>query len=705
MAERVDNHVGGGVVHGAVVQAGVVHGGVHLHRATAGTPQQLPRRSGPLAGRADDLIRLAAAGSCVLHGTAGVGKTALAVHFGHQAAERFPDGQLYADLRGFAPGPPTGAAEVLHGFLLALGVPEPSIPHDEPAMAAAYRSAIAGRRVLVVLDNVRDSAQARPLLPADTESTVVITSRRRLDSLSAREGLPHIGLGLLSPADAAALLAARIGAERTAAEPATVSALVQVCDRLPLALCLVAARAAGEPGAGLAVIERELRDERSRLDNLDLGEADTDLRAVFSWSTRVLSADAARLFRLTAVNRGPDLAQAAAASLAGTVESAVKPLLRQLVSAALLEEHTPGRYRSHDLLRAYAAELSARAEQTERAQARHRLFDHLLHTGLAANRTQARFRQGIDPAPPGPGIVAVPVTDLAGANAWFASERLNLIAAVADAASHGLDTYAWQLPWVLTTHLYRRGHWRDLITVQTTAAAAAARTGDVTAEARARRDLGRIALRLGRYEEARDNHLEALRLCTESGDTRGQAHSHYAVSLALERLGAADESVAHARRALGLYQAEGNDAWRAAGLNRLGSALTAIGDHRAALAYCSQALEILVALDDRYYQAHALTTLGLIHHRLGSYEEAVAHFRACMNLWHDFGNRFEEAAALHRLGDAHHAAGDGQAALRAWSQALVGLDELGHAEARTVRGKLARGQGHSDADAAGADGC
>ncbi|MDX3639699.1 ATP-binding protein [Streptomyces sp. MB09-02B] len=638
-------------------------------------------------GRRDDLARLAQAGSCVLHGTAGVGKTALALHFGHEEAERFPDGQLYADLRGFAPGPPAAATEVLRGFLLALGVPEASIPPEESAMAATYRSAIAGRRLFILLDNVRNSAHARPLLPADGAGVVVITSRHRLDSLAAREGLPHIGLDLLSSADASALLTRRIGAEHTAAEPDAVTALVHACARLPLALCLVAARTAGEPGTQIAHIERELRDERSRLDNLALDETDTDLRAVFSWSVRALSSSAARLFRLTAVHRGPDLTLAAAASLLGAEESATRPLLRRLVSGALLEEHAPGRYRSHDLLRAYAAGLSAE-ERTEGEQARCRLFDHLLHTGLTANRRHARFRQGIDPGPPAAGTVIVSIADLAEANDWFRSERLNLIAAVTDAEQHGLDAYAWQLPWVLTTFLYRHGHWDDLTTVQTIAAAAAARVGDTPAQARAYRDLGRIAVRLGRYEDARDHHTEALRLCTESGDARGQAHSHYAVSLALERLAAYNDSLSHARRALELYETEGNDAWRAAGLNRLGSVLTMVGDHQAALAYCTEAYALLVALEDRYYQAHALASLGLIHHRTGSHDEAIGHYQACVGLWRDFGNRFEEATALHRLGDVRLSAGDRQAALQAWSRALQLLEELGHAEAETIRGKL-----------------
>ena len=707
MVEQVDNRAGG-VVHGAVVQAGVVHGGVHVHPAGASLPRQLPRQADQFVGRTDDLALISATGSCVLHGTAGVGKTALAVYFGHQAADRFPDGQLYTDLRGFARGAPADTADVLRGFLLALGVPESSVPSDESALAAAYRSAVAGRRILLILDNVRDSAQARPLLPPDTASMAVLTSRHRLDSLAAREGLPHIGLDLLSPTDAHALLVHRLGAERTSAEATAVSALVHACARLPLALCLLAARASAEPSTSLTQVERELRNERSRLDNLTLDEDDTDLRAVFSWSTRALSLGAARLFRLTAVNRGPDLTVSAAASLAGVEEPAVRFLLRRLVSAGLLEEHSPGRYRSHDLLRIYTAELLAEVgERQECENARRRLFDHFLHTGLVANRSHARFRQGISPAPPVPGAIVVPVDNLADANKWFAGERLNLIAAAEDAATNGLDTYAWQLPWMMTTHLYRHGHWADLITVQTTAGEAAAHSGDIAAQARVRRDLGRVALRLGRYNEAKNHHLESLALCTASGDIIGQAHSHYSVSLALERLDVPEESITHAERALEFYRAEGNDAWRAAALNRLGSAFTAAGDHRVALTYCLEALEILVTLDDRYYQAHALATLALINHRLGAHDEAITRFQACVELWRSFENRFEEASALHRLGDTHQASGDAQAARRVWSEALAVLDGLGHADAETVRTKLApeRHSAGTIGDAARVAGC
>ncbi|MFJ9729650.1 tetratricopeptide repeat protein [Streptomyces sp. NPDC101209] len=658
-----------------------------------GTPRQLPRQAAQFVGRTKDLALISATGSCVLHGTAGVGKTALAVHFGHQQAARFPDGQLYADLRGFAPGAPADAADVLRGLLLALGVPESAVPPDESARAAAYRSAVAGRRILVVLDNVRDSAQARPLLPGAAESMAVLTSRHRLDSLAAREGLPHIGLDLLPPADARDLLAHRLGAERTGVEPAAVDALVEACARLPLALCLVAARASAEPGTSLTHTAAELQDARSRLDHLALGEDDTDLRAVFSWSTRALSAPAARLFRLSAVNRGPDLTAAAAASIAGQAVPATRTLLRQLVSSGLLEEHAPGRYRSHDLLRVYAAELLAEEGEETCRNARRRLLDHFLHTGLAANRSHARFRQGITPAPPTPGAVVEAVDGLAEANAWFARERPNLVAAVADAAAHGLDTYSWQLPWVLTTHLYRYGHWEDLTSVQKTAGEAAARAGDPAAQARACRDLGRVAVRLGRYGEARDHHTQALTLCTASGDLAGQAHSHNALSLVLERLGDPEESAAHARRAVELYAAEGNEAWRAAALSRLGIALTAADNHRAALACCLEALEILVDLDDRYYQAHVLATLGVIQHRLGAYDEAVARFQDAVELWRAFENRFEEASALHRLGDAHHAGGHAPAARRAWSAALALLNDLAHADAAAVRAKLAPDSG------------
>jgi len=314
-------------------------------------------------------------------GMAGVGKTALAVHWAHRVAGRFPDGQLYVNLRGFDPG---GAGldpgQALHGFLEAFGVPPARIPEDLAAQSGLFRSLLAGKRMLVLLDNARSAEQVRPLLPGSPGCLAIVTSRDKLAGLVATEGARPLALDLLTAADARDLLARRLGADRVAAEPAAIACIIAACARLPLALTIAAARAATSPTFPLAAIAAELREAASALDPFDAGESATDVRTVFSWSYRALSAPAARMFRLLGLHPGPDVAVTAAASLAAVPPGQARALLAELTRAHLLAEHAPGRYAFHDLLRAYASELASAQEcPADRASAVHRLLDHYLH--------------------------------------------------------------------------------------------------------------------------------------------------------------------------------------------------------------------------------------------------------------------------------------------------------------------------------------
>src|SRR5215469_7699560 len=409
-------------------------------------PAQLPAAVPAFTGRGAELASLdaiapwaapmgaarpAAVVISAVSGTAGVGKTALAVHWAHRVAGQFPDGQLYVNLRGFDPG---GAAldpgQALHGFLDAFGVPATRIPDDLAGRSGLFRSVLAGKRVLVVLDNARSAEQVRPLLPGSPGCLAIVTSRDQLTGLVATEGASLLVVDLLTAADARDLLARRLGPDRVAAEPEAAERIITACARLPLALTIAAARAATSPRFRLAAIAAELRGASSALDPFDGDDRATDVRAVFSWSYRALTAPAARMFRLLGLHPGPDIAAAAAASLAAIPMAQARPLLAELTRAHLLTEHQPGRYASHDLLRAYAGEL-ARAHDDQAAQdaAVSRVLDHYLHSTCQASTLMEPFHP-IMVSPPQPGVIAGELATAEDAMAWFTSEQATLLAAV-----------------------------------------------------------------------------------------------------------------------------------------------------------------------------------------------------------------------------------------------------------------------------------
>lgn len=300
-----------------------------------------------------------------IDGIAGVGKSTFAVYWAHRMHERFPDGELYVNLRGFDPAAePATSAEALAGFLAALAVPAERIPESLDARAALFRSIVHDKRLLILLDNARSSEQVRPLLPASPACAVLVTSRNSLDDLVPREGASRISLKVLKRVEAYRLLGRYLGDDRLEAESSAVDTLIAHCAGLPLALGIVAFRAAELPGYPLDDLVSELQDERDRLDTLDSG-GETGLRAVFSWSYRMLSSRAARMFRLLGLLAGPDISLAAAADLAGITRREARPLLAELTRANLLEQQTPGRFRFHDLLRAYADECAAQDESAE----------------------------------------------------------------------------------------------------------------------------------------------------------------------------------------------------------------------------------------------------------------------------------------------------------------------------------------------------
>ena len=330
----------------------------------------------------------------VITGTAGVGKTALAVHWAHRISDRYPDGQLYVNLRGFDPtGTAVAPAEAIRGFLDAFGVTPPQIPLSLQAQAALYRSLLAGRRVLILLDNAAEDDQIRPLLPGSPGCLVIVTSRNELRGLIVTEGAHPVDLDLLSTAEARQLLSRRAGESRVLAELPAADDIIALCARLPLALMLVAARAAAHPGFRLAALAAELREAGGSLDAFSGQDQATNVRAVFAWSYLRLSTPARRLFRLLGLHYGPDISTPAVASLAGMAREQIRPALAELARAHLVTERVPGRFAFHDLLRAYATELAGAHDSDDyRRAARRRMLDHYLHSAYRADELLSQFR-------------------------------------------------------------------------------------------------------------------------------------------------------------------------------------------------------------------------------------------------------------------------------------------------------------------------
>jgi DNA-binding SARP family transcriptional activator/tetratricopeptide (TPR) repeat protein len=665
-------------------------------------PRPLPAPVRYFAGRAVELRRLSALAAeaasagpqamviAAIVGMAGVGKTALALHFAHQVATEFADGQLYVNLRGFDPHrPPVPAAETIAGFLAVLGVDPRHIPVDLDARAALYRSRVAGRRMLIVLDNATDSAQVRPLLPGSGGSLVVVTSRSQLPGLAAADGAHLITLDVLGNDDAASLLAARVGPERVAGEPEAAVEIVSLCGRLPLALAIAGARAATAPAHPLAALTAELREADARLDALDVGEAATSTRGVLSWSYRHLTADAARMLRLLGIHPGPDITAVAAASMAAVALKQARHTLRTLAAASLITEHTPGRYALHDLLRAYAAE-QAHAEESadDLLAATGRILDHYLHTAHAADRQLNSVRPPLTLDPARAGVRPEDIPAGAGLG-WFETEHRVLLASVSLAVKAGFDSHAWQLPWALTNFFDLRGHWTHWSTTQHAALAAARRLKNLDAQARAHHSLGKALVQLSSYDDAGSHLRRAATIYGQLADHVGEADIHVTLSVAFGRQERYREALASSLRALKLFEAAGPTDQLALVLSNAARAYAHLGEFGQALMYCEQALDIGHRVCEPYGEAHAWDTLGYIHQQTGDHAEAVRCYEIALGLYRERGYRWYQATTLNSIGDVHHAANRPAAARDAWAQALSILTDLHHPDADRVRAKLA----------------
>jgi DNA-binding SARP family transcriptional activator len=679
--------------------------GPDARRQRSGTvvPRQLPAPARHFAGRSGELAELAglvdrarqdARPTVVISaigGLAGIGKTALAVQFARQVAGSFPDGQLYVNLRGYDPAlAPMPAAEAIRLALDAFAIPAGRIPASAEAQAGLFRSVLAGKKVLIVLDNAADAAQVRPLLPGSGGCLVIVTSRSKLAGLVATDGAIPMSLGVLTETEACGLLAGILGADRVAAEPEAAGELIGACGRLPLALAITAAQAATSPGLPLDTLAAELAATGDRLDALQAaGDPLASVRAALECSYRHLGADAARMLRLLGMHAGPDISVAAAASLAALPRPQAARHLAELADASLIAQDSDGRCSLHDLVRLYAAEQAQRADsEADRHAAICRMLDHYVHTGHAADRLLNPERKPIAVIAPSPGTVPERLADDRAATSWLEDEHRVLIAAASHAVTHGQDARAWTIAWTLQDYFFYRGHWHDQMAVSTTALLAATRLGDLTLQAKTHYYLAQAANRLGRYDDAYSHYRHSLDLYGQVGDGIGQANAHTGLSLLLNHLGQSARAAEHARQALERYTAGGHLAGRAHALNNLGWNLVHLGDYEQALAYCQQALALSRETGDRQTEAATLDTLGCAHHSLGHHTEAITCCQRALDIAQETGHRYQQAEALSHLGDTLQVTGDLERARNVWRDALVILDDLQHPDATGIRAKL-----------------
>jgi DNA-binding SARP family transcriptional activator/transcriptional regulator with XRE-family HTH domain/tetratricopeptide (TPR) repeat protein len=559
-------------------------------------PRQLPAAPRRFTGRAGELQALSglleresreASGVVIaaLTGMAGIGKTALAVHWAHRVADQFPDGQLFVNLRGSSrSGAPLTPSEPMCSFLTALGAPPPRIPADTDGQAALYRTLLVDRRMLIVLDNAQDAEQVRPLLPGSPGCLVLVTSRNRLTGLAAAEGAHLITLDVLTDSESRDLLSTNLGIERARAEPVAVGELIALCGRLPLALCDVAARAAARPGLPLSALVAEMQDTRGRLDVLETGESATSARVVFSWSRVKLGDQASRMFRLLGIHPGPDITVSTAASLASVPRGQACLALTELCDEHLLVEYAPGRYSFHDLLRAYAAERARSSDSdAERRAAVRRVLDYYLHTASVAAALLCPYRTEVTWSRPQAGVVLEEIGGHAQAAEWFENERRALLAMIRQAAEEGHAPHAWELPWVAGWYFHDKVYRQRLMLAQESALAVAVRQGDPAGQAMARQHLGWLRFLLGDIVSASDYLDEADELASHLDDGRLRGLTSLSRAYVLQSQNRLREAVIQVRRALRLCHT--GDPGREA------QARYAIGWHVVQLRDCQRALD------------------------------------------------------------------------------------------------------------------
>lgn len=610
-------------------------------------------------------------------GMAGLGKTWLALHWAYRHLARYPDGQIHVDLRGFDPvEAPVAPAAALRRLLDALGAVPAETPADLDSQTALYRSLVAGKRLLIMLDNARDTAQIVPLLPGSPTCTVLVTSRHALAGLYTHQGVRSLALEPLADDEARRLLVGRLGPQRVAAEGRAVSEFLAYSAGLPLALGILATRATSHPDFPLSAIADELHSESTRLDALDTGDLSADLRAVFASSYSALDAKEARLFGLLGLLPVPEISLDAAAALADLPAPGTRVVLNRLVTLHLLQRQSPQRYRMHDLVRLFAAERGHDMRSADAAApALRRLVAFYVRTALHADRLLSPYRQPIElPPTPGDGSGRTEggtVPDVTAALSWFDDENGAVAAVQRLAERHGWHEPVWQLAWASETFRFRQGHLQDNLDAWRRAITAAEQLGAIPLSTHTRRYAGRAFALAGEYGEAIEQLSLSLRLIERTGDLSATALTHHALGWVFARQGDYPRALVEARRNLRLIRSDDNPVWTARALNSVGWYLAQSGSYRRARVRCGQALDLFRRHDQHNGVAAALDSLGYISCRTGGYAEAVDRYREARAVYADSGDRYEEANTLTRLGEAYRGLGRRAEAARVWNEALA----------------------------------
>jgi len=664
-------------------------------------PAQLPADVADFTGREDQvkhLCDLLASGGvdadpgavriALVAGSGGLGKTSLAVHAAHRVRGTFPDGQLYVDLLGATPQP-LPPADVLARFLRDLGVDGRDIPADDDERAARYRTVLAERRMLILLDNARDAAQVRPLLPGTASCAVLVTTRGRMPDLASTR---LVDLHVLDDDEALTLFTRVVGDERAAAEPEATAELLLACAGLPLAIRICAARLATRSGWTIRTMANRLRDTRRRLDELRVG--DLAVRASFQVSFASLPASAqpdgiapADAFRLLGLWSGPSISSAAAAALFGTPEYSAADALEILLDAHLLESKAPDRYQFHDLLRVYSSERAmADLSGPDRHAAISRLLTWYMRTADAAATAQVPQRYNIpldavetDPSPLG-------FASAEDALTWYDAESANLVAATRQAAELGLHDIAWRLPAPLYLLFNSHGNWVDCIATHRIALESARQAHNPQGEAWILNNLGN-ALGVSRDPEGIGHLEQSLAIRHEIGDLIGEAQAANNLADAYQWLGRTDEALDLYRRALDLDRRAGERYGESIALVNLGSALLDLDRAEEAIDYLLQARRSFAEINFEDGVGYVLHTLGRSYLSLGRDADALESLRAALAIHRATGNRRRQAATLKFLGTAQSRAGLTAEARESWAQAAAIFEELGDnvlaAEVRT----------------------
>jgi tetratricopeptide (TPR) repeat protein len=661
-----------------VVQARDVDGGIHFHQGGPSdeelarmTPRQLPPGIRGFVNRVAEFGHLNAvlsvddgasfaASTLVITGTAGVGKTSLAVRWAHEIADRFPDGQLYVNLRGYDSGTSLEPGEVLHRFLTALGVPAASIPPDPEAAAAHYRSRLAHQRVLVVLDNAATVAQVRPLLSAGSGCLTIVTSRNRLAGLAIRDGAQSVVLDTLSEGEAVALLRSVTKTYRAQEDPRKLAELAHLCARLPLALRIAAERAVSHPHLRLDDLIAELRDESFLWHALSTGE-DEDaeaVRTVFAWSYRALPEASARLFRLLGLHPGADFGLHAAAALAGTTVSRTRQMLDTLVGAHLLLQTAPDRFEFHDLLRLYATD-QARGDEppAEREAALRRVLSWYLCSADAARAWLKPDASDVPRTAVDEAVTASSFTEYDQAVDWCEREFANIQAAAQAAADARLDAMAWQLPmaqWLNWTHSAPLSGWIDLAR---NGLAAARRLGDRPAQAWLLECLGEAHSSSHQFTDSEHCFRRALAIRHELGNRLGEATVLNALGLLFLRRRKLADAADQFRQAGDIFQETGDAYWLAYARINLAEIHVEQGHLAEADTSIAQALEIIPTLGNQKAEGSALRVLSRVRCEQGALSEALETAQRTVNIAVRMRLHLSEAFRLLTLGDAQRANG------------------------------------------------